>query len=326
MPLTFNVPDSVLSSTLANYSKTLQDNIFRANPLIYWLVGQYPEVVGEKIESRGQLRLLDGGESIVQPLMYERNSTAKSYSAYGIIDTTPQEGITAARYNWKQTAASISISGREERQNSGSSRIIELLQAKTMQAEMSIKEALDIQFWGLGTDSTTDTLGLQTIVSNTGTVGGISRSTNTWWQAQVTASAGSFAGGGLDAMRSMFNLASRGNDKIDLIIGDRTDFERYEKTLQPQERFQDSKMADGGFQSLMFKGAPFTFDLYAPAGNIYFLNSKYLYLSMHKDANFSTTDFVKPSDQDAKVAQILFQGEFTASNCFRQGVVQGLAA
>lgn len=325
MPLTFSVPDSVLSTTLANYSKTMQDNIFRANPLMYWLIGQYPEVAGESVTSRGQLKVLDGGESIVEPLMYERNSTAKSYSSYGIIDTTPQEGITSARYVWKQSAASISISGKEQRQNAGSNKIIDLLQAKTMQAEMSLKEELNRQAWGTGTDSTTDLTGLQTIVATTGTVGGISRTGNAWWQAQ-SQTAASFAANGLDTMRATFNLTSRGSDKVDLIIGDRTNFERYEKSLQPQERFTDSKMADGGFQSLMFKATPFTFDLYAPSGNIFFLNSKYLNLQIQKDANFTSTDFVKPVNQDAKIAQILFQGELTASNCFRQGLMVVSAA
>lgn len=327
MPLSFNQPDTILSTTLANYSKTFADNIFRANPLYFYLVGRYPTVAGREVTTRGNLRVLDGGESIVMPLMYERNSTAGSYSNYGIINTTPQEGITSARYNWKQIAASISISGKEMRQNAGSdTRIINLLEAKTQQAQMSMQEELNREAFGSGTDSSTDLLGLQTIVSTTGTVGGIARTGNPWWQGKVTTSVGSFSANGLDSMRTMYNNVTRGNDKCDLIITDQTNFERYEKVLQPQERFTDSAMADGGFENLKFKSAPVTFDLYCTAGYMYFLNSKYLQLNVHKDANFSSTDFVKPENQDAKVAQVLFMGELGVSNASRQGALQGLTA
>lgn len=327
MSLSFSVPDSVLSTTLANYRPTLQDNIFRANPLFYWLIGRYPDVPNSQSESRGKKLTLDGGESIVIPLLYERNSTAKTYSGYGILDTTPQEGITAAKYNWKQAAVSVSISGKEEHQNAGSqTRVINLLESKIKQAEMSLQEKMDEQFFGTGTDSSTDFLGLQTMIATTGTVGGIARSGNSWWQAKVATSAGSFAANGLDLMRTKYNDCSRGNDHPDLILTDQTNFERYEKVLQPQERFMDTKVADGGFENLRFKGAVMMFDLYSTAGYMYFLNSKYLQWAVHSDADFATGEFVKPENQDARVAQILVMGELVCSNFSRQGVIQGFTA
>lgn len=326
MALTFSVPDSVLSTTLANYRDTLEDNIFRANPLFYYLVGRYPDVAGNSVRSKGQKKVLDGGESIVVPLMYEKNSTASSYTGYGILDTTPQDGITAAKFNWKQYSVSISISGKEERQNAGENRIVNLLESKMKQAEMSLQEKLDEHAFGAGTDSSTNLLGLQTIVATTGTVGGIARSGNSWWQAKVTTSVGSFSANGLDSMRTMYNNVTRGSDKCDIIITDQNDFERYEKVLQPQERFTDTQMADGGFQNLKFKGAPLTFDLYCTAGYMYFLNSKYLNWYVHQDADFATSDFVKPENQDARVAQVLIMGELCVSNNARQGVLQGLTA
>ena len=85
MALTFSVPDSVLATTLANYSPKLSDNIFKSSPLIAALY------------EKGRKDVKDGGESIVEPLLYEVNSTFDWYSGYGIINTTPQEGITAAK-------------------------------------------------------------------------------------------------------------------------------------------------------------------------------------------------------------------------------------
>jgi len=121
----------LLSTTLKNYRSTLVDNIFKSNAVFMML------------KEKGAVKELDGGERIVQPLMYGKDTTAGSYSGYDPLDTTPQVGIDAAEYNWKQYAVSITISGEEERKNAGSkTRIIDLLEAKTNQAELSLREKL----------------------------------------------------------------------------------------------------------------------------------------------------------------------------------------
>lgn len=75
--------DSLLATTLSSIQKTLADNIFTRYPLLYWLKEKNKVV-------------LSGGATIVQPLMYAVNSTAKPYNAYDILDTTPQDGLTSA--------------------------------------------------------------------------------------------------------------------------------------------------------------------------------------------------------------------------------------
>ncbi|MDE2015954.1 MAG: hypothetical protein KGJ89_05010 [Patescibacteria group bacterium] len=41
-------------------------------------------------------RTIDGGESIVEHLLYGKSSAVKSYSGAEVLDTTPQEGLTIA--------------------------------------------------------------------------------------------------------------------------------------------------------------------------------------------------------------------------------------
>jgi hypothetical protein len=129
-------------------------------------------------------------------------------------------------------------------------------------------------------------------------------------------------------MRNIFNDCSKfaANDHPDFIITTQTYFEAYEGILQPQERFNDSKTADGGFQNLLFKGVPLTWDPNCTASKMYFLNTKYLKLVVHKDADFTFGDFVEPENQDAKVAKVIWMGELTASNCSKQGVLSITAA
>ena len=127
--------DAILSTTLANYRDQLTDNVFSARPLTYHLM------------DKGRIRLLNGGTKIVEPLIYGENSTVKPYSGYDLIDLTPQQGISAAEFEWKQYAASIAISGIEEAKNNGEQEVINLLEAKIMQAEESMREGFNRMFY-----------------------------------------------------------------------------------------------------------------------------------------------------------------------------------
>jgi hypothetical protein len=53
----------------------------------------------------------------------------------------------------------------------------------------------------------------------------------------------------------------------------------------------------------------------------YMLNSKFIKLKVHSKTNFSTTDFRRPVDQDARTAQIMWRGAVTLSNRRKHGVM-----
>lgn len=302
---------TILSTTLKKYRKTLTDNIHKSNAL--WLF----------LKDNDGMREEDGGERIVEPLMYGKNSTANSYSGYDSLDTTPQEGIDSAEFNWKQYSVSISISGKEERQNNGQSRIIRLFEAKVKQAEISLKEKLTTGLFSDGTgNSSKDLTGLEALVLASGTYGGINGTTYTWWQAGVESTSEAL---GLPKMRTGFNTASvGGKDTPDLIVTTQTLFESYESLFTntaisgggshfSTQSAGMKKVVDGGFQAAQFKGVPIVWDEQCPSGTMYFLNTKHMALVAHKDANFSTSDFVKPENQDARVAQVLWMGNLTSN-------------
>jgi hypothetical protein len=164
--------DTLLSTTLANYRSTLTDNVFTARPLTF------------KLMEKGRIRMLNGGTKIVEPLIYGQNDTVGSYSGFDTIALTPQTGISAAEYEWKQYAASISMSGIEEAKNNGEQEIINLLEAKIMQAEESLREGFNQMFFADGTgNGGKDWNGLANLVEATGSVGGIdpADSGNSFW-------------------------------------------------------------------------------------------------------------------------------------------------
>ena len=306
--------DSLLSTTLANYRDQMTDNIFTARPLTNYLM------------EKGRIRMLDGGTKIVEPLVYGLNGTVGSYSGYDTISLTAQEGMSAAEYDWKQYAASIAISGIEEAKNNGEAAIINLLEAKIMQAEESMREGFNQMFFADGTgNSGKDWLGLAAIVDSAGTVGGINRATagNEFWQSYEEGTAGALS---LADMATGYNSVSVGNDHPDMVLTTQTLFEKYESLLQPQLRYTDAKTADAGFQNLLFKSAPVTYDVHCQAGVMYFLNSKYLTLVGHSGKWFEQTDFVRPENLDARYALIMCYGNLTCRNAAKQGKLTGRTA
>ena len=173
-PATWN---DILSTTMHNYHKTLTDNIFNSRPLLNYLM------------SNGRVKTINGGISIVEPIIYT-DGQADSYSEWDQVTVAPQATTTAAQFDWKQLVGTIAISGLEEAQNNGKEQIVNLLEAKIMQAEETLKTLLNGMLFGTarGTTSTNDFLSLQTLVDSTTAVGGIDPATEAWWASIETAS------------------------------------------------------------------------------------------------------------------------------------------
>ena len=297
--------DALLTTTLANYRDQLTDNIFTARPLTYML------------NEKGRIRMLNGGTKIVEPLVYAANDTIGSYSGYDTISLTPQTGISAAEYEWKQYAGSISISGIEEAKNNGEQEVINLLEAKVMQLEESLREGFNTMFYGDGTgNSNKNWNGLGNIVEANNTVGNIDASTNTWWNSYEENTSTALT---LAQMATGYNSVSVGNDHPDVVLTTQTLYEKYEALLQPQLRYTDTKTADAGFQNLLFKAAPVMYDVHCTGGVFYMLNSKYLTLVGHSGKWFSQTSFISPEDVDARYALIMCYGNLTVRNRAKQG-------
>jgi hypothetical protein len=311
--------NSLLSTTLQNYQPTLVDNIFKDLVLL------------NHLNERGRVRVEEGGTQIIEPLLYAVNDTVGTYSGYDAIDLTPQEGISAAEYDWKQMAASIAISGIEEAKNRGTEAIIKLLNAKIMQAEMSLKTTLNEQLFGspgvAPASSDFNSLG-QIVGTENNTVGGIDANTNSWWNPTYDGTAATLA---LTDMASIYNQASKGSDVPDLIITNHNLFEKYESLLVNNIRYQDVSKANNGFTNLMFKQTPVVFDLTlgsdASGAPMYFLNTKYLKLTGMNGYWFTTTDFMKGTvaGVDARYALVLAYGQLTCSNRSRQGFLSANA-
>jgi hypothetical protein len=310
--------DSLLATTksvLLNMGDFLEDQIFTFIPLLNFL-------------DQKAKKMKQGGASILVPLQYGKNDTFQWYSGYDILDTTPQEGLTVAQAKWKNAACSITIAGDEERANTGEGQMYSLIKAKTEQAMLSMRDGIDQALFA-STQVAKNIQCLPVLVDATSTVFDINSTTNSWWQSQV-ATGGSFSGQGLADFLNMYHLIQQqgiDGSAPDFIVTTQAILEYFERSQEPQRRYVgNEKLADVGFENLKYKGATVTFDPNCASGYAYFLSSKNLAFVVHSAANFKVGDFKKPTNQDAKTAQIIFTGNLVTNNRRKLGQINTISA
>jgi hypothetical protein len=302
--------DQLTAITQRYIAPKIYDNIFDSNPLL------------KRMLASGQYKSVSGGTSIDLPLNYAQTTANGWYSGADSLDTSENEQLTVARYDWKSLFAGITITEEDELKNGGSAGVLKLLASKAQIAEKTIKDALGT---GLYSDGTTakSIIGLRDIVATDQTVGGIAQATNSWWSGICDTTTSTLT---IAAMNTVFENASIDSEKPTVAVGTRTNYTRYYNLLQPQQRFTDSETAKGGFVNLMFNSVPFISDSHCPSQHLFFLNEKHLWLCYHPERNFSTEPFQKPLNAQVKVSRILWMGAFGSSNNRLHGKMSGLTA
>lgn len=306
MALTY---DQISAITLKKIIPKMVDNIFDSNPLL------------DRAKKKFYTKVA-GGTSITQPLNYAQVSSSDWYSGADTLSTTDNDVMTAAEYSWKQIYANISINRLDEIKNSGDAAILSLVKQKVQIAEKTIADQMGTALYNAGSNSKAIG-GLRLICSASNTVGGISQSSYSWWQAQVDSATTTLS---MAAMQAIDNRCTIGNDGPSVIMTGRSVYNSYYGLLQPQQRFSDGETAKGGFASLMFNSKPVVVDSHAPALHMFFLNEDYLNLYYHPDEDFRFEAFQKPINQNVKVAKIYWAGAFGTSNARMQGLLSAIAA
>lgn len=322
MPSPNAVFTEMVSTTWRNHRKEVADNISNHNALL------------KRLMAKGKKRVEDGGTTIVCPLDYAANATYMRYSGYDILNISASDVISAAEYAWKQIAIHVVASGLELRNNNGRHRIINLLKAKITNAKRTFKNNFSIDIYSDGT-ATNQINGLQALVSDTGTgtVGGIDAAAWPFWRNVVQSAAAPLQGGGAivpsaTTMESLMQAAwlevTRGDDKPDLIVSSNDYFTFFENSQTSLKRYTDDSMAQAGFVSMKYKTADVIFDGGSgiPAAHMYMLNTDFLELVVHQDADLTEVPDQRAVNQDASVTPIIWQGNLVCSNRSLQAVIK----
>jgi len=321
------IPSSVftemVSTTLRNAATDVADNVSNNNALL------------NVMKKKGKIKNLGGGYEIQIPLEYAENDTYQRYGGYETLNTDASDVVTSAKYDWAQIALHVVSSGRELRQNAGKEQMINLVKTKKANALKTAANNFSVDLYSDGTLSN-QIGGLANIIqkAGTGTVGGIDSSTFTFWKNQFK----EMTGTNLPATPTEANSLSmradmnqlwlsqvRGADKPDLIVMSHDMYSLYEIGQQQLQRYMDSDLAKVGFQTMKYKSANVVFDdntnFSTTAETAYFLNTDYLYLNQHKEAQWTQDDDKRPINQDAVVIPFYWMGNLVCSNRDLQGIL-----
>jgi hypothetical protein len=126
-------------------------------------------------------------------------------------------------------------------------------------------------------------------------------------------------------MNDLWLEVTRGTDQPDLAIADEAYYKLYWESLTSLQRFTTDEKAGAGFNALRYAGkCEVIHDTTASgitANRMYFLNTDYLKLNVHKDADMTVVGEKASVNQDAVVIPMIWQGNLTCSNRSLQGVV-----
>ena len=308
----------LFSTTFRKHRKEIKDNVSNRNALLKYMM------------KKGNHRVEDGGLTIVTPLDYAENSTYQRYSDWDTLDISASDVISSAEYQWRQVALNVVASGRELRINSGESKIINLAKARIKNALRTFNNNFSEDVYSDGSLAN-QVNGLQTLIDDAGTdtVGGIDSSVYTFWgnntfdasDESVTPSATTIENSML--LPAWLEVDRGPDDQPDLIVMDNTYYQYFETSQVSIKRYMDKSKADAGMTTLKYKGADVVYDGNSgiPSEHAYLINTEYLGLCVHKDADLEIMDEQRPINQDGVVIPIIWMGNLTCSNRKQQSVM-----
>ena len=290
------------------------DIFFRENIMFYKLMGN------------GQMELnmvtgkdtVDGGKRIRCFLEYGRANVG-TYGNLSSVPTSKRDILQAARFDWSGYLAANTIDLDEQIQNAGEAQLVDLVYAKMQNIEKSIRDYMGAGIY-IARASSPDQYGFAGLpdLFNTDTsvaYGTIKQDDMTDWKANVDTTSENI---NYKVMQKLFRLASIGQSKDakpNLIITTQILKDGYTRTLQTQQRFQDSKLAEAGFANILHDGVPMVYDDNQAAGVVDCLNTNYLKIKTHNKYNFTKpkweADYREP---DVLTANTRWIGALVCSN------------
>ncbi len=294
----------------------IADNVYNSNPLFFRA-------------NQSLRRNVQGGTQIEVPLMYTTLAAHGAYSGYDQLSVTPTDSIQNAAFGWRQYYATVTVDGLTLIRVNSPEAIANFLTIYFAQAEMQMADDLGVGMWS---DTVTNTKlidGMAGAIDNSGvaaTYGGITRSSNTWWESQEDSTTTTMT---LSALQALFGSCTAGGRHPTIIFSTQHQYNNYWALNTSFQQFpafpqgKDEQLAQAGFNNLVFNGVPWLVDSHIPTtgtnGNLYFINEDFFSFVVASNVDFYLEDFITPVDQDAMVAKLLWAGNVVLNNCQLQG-------
>jgi hypothetical protein len=312
----------MVTTTDRTWGSKITDNVSDHNALV------------NRLKAKGKIKTVGGGYEIAEPIEYAENGTYQRFNGYDQLNTAASDVLTTVKYPYQQIALHVTASGRELKMNSGKEAMFNLVKARKANALRTAKNNFSIDVYSDGA-LTNQVNGLANLIQNdgTGTVGGIVSGTYTFWKNKfrdnTMTTPGTPSLTDSTVMKGDMNYlwlnTTRGTDQVDLIVMSHDFYSMYEVSLQDKQRYAKSDLADAGFTTLKYKSADVVFDdntnFASTAEKAYFLNTDYLYIVQHREAQWTMDTEKVPVNQDAVVIPLYWMGNLVVTNRSLQGVL-----
>jgi hypothetical protein len=289
------------------------------------------------LAKKGRTKTYDGGTQIRANIKYASNETYTRYNHWQRFNIQSKPTIDAAQYSPKYVMVSMSISGQEELENSGSdTQLVNLVTAKTegMQDDFIIN--MNIDLWSDGSlDAGRQVNGMRALISDTpssGIVGSINSATFPFWRnfsfdATTDGGAAATSANIPTYMTTVMTSRLRDSNLIDLIYADNNYWNLYHGSKLSIERIVDRNAANRGSLEIEFMNRPVVnaggYNGAIAANHMYFVNSKTLDLYVHKKRNYSAVGGDRlPLDQDGRLKLVGWAGNLVCSSRLDNAVLK----
>lgn len=307
------VMETVLHSTLTKSRKKLMMASIKSNALVAWAFAS------------GRVDFEDGGHEITNPLITGRNPNVGTYQYYDTVPVNQTSEFTTVRYGWSRVAGTVIISDQEEDENRGSAEIFKLMKNKVNVLEESIREKFSEYLYGAGAGS--DPLGLGAILPTdptTGTIGGLSRATEPQWRPSSYDFAGGLTSATIEEAYDdvLLDLTMK-TEKPDIILSGRNHIRLYRAAVRDKAVINmdgssnGKKMMDLGFAGTSHGGITMVYDEDCGVNDAYFINSKFLRLTILRHVNMRVKELVAPWNMDAIGRRVVWQGQWCLWRAYR---------
>lgn len=236
------------------------------------------------------------------------------------------DSVQPAEWQWKHYFQSIVIPTTDILFNSGPGQVLDLIKLKEEVAMASLLQKLSRAVYKVSPQNTAIDLDnlVDAVTSTTNTYGGIARTGNTFWQPATPTNLG--ANLSLSAMQTQYGLATFGNEEPDTILTTQAGYNAFWNLLVGDIRYiRDDETTRMGFRNhLVFNNAVALHDFFVPAGDMFFLNTKYIVVYFLDKDYFVIDPFVKPSNQRVIVSGIYVTLNVVVKNPRMQTVITNI--
>lgn len=252
-----------------------------------------------------------GGNQIQKPFRYKPLGTS------GAVNPTDQvafQGIdtrSALVWDWKYYRANSIISWDERVKNTGEPQIVSLIKdkAKEMQEDLMDSFATDLY----GAQTALGLVGLRTMVGS-GTYGGVAIADASTWMGWDDTTTTQLALYGSNSLSFNQNRATFGTSRPTLMVTTRNLYSKFMSLFEGQKFYSDNRLAEAGFDNIVFMGAPVVGDFYCTASYWYGLNIDDMEFVVHPDFDFKLTDWfgLEQAGHPESLARVIsFAGNLT---------------